>query len=98
MTTTTTFPRAHRSTVVPVNPTTWSQAYGYDQGQLRPLPAAILTVAGQGPLDSSGRLMHEDDPAAQLALAFANVADVVRDAGLRVADLAQLRIYVTDIA
>jgi len=97
MTTTTTIPATGRSPVVPINPTNWSQAFGFDQGQLRPLPAAILTVAGQGPLDASGRLMHEGDPAAQLALAFANVAAVVRAAGLTVADIAQLRIYVTDV-
>ena len=83
--------------VTPVNPSTWSQALGYDQGQLRASPRAVLTVAAQGPLDSLGRLVHEDDPAAQLALALANLEGVLQGAGMVPADLAQLRVYTTDM-
>jgi enamine deaminase RidA (YjgF/YER057c/UK114 family) len=83
--------------VTPVNPSTWSQALGYDQGQLRAAPRAVLTVAGQGSLDSLGRLVHEDDPAAQLALALANLEGVLAGAGMAPADLAQLRVYTTDM-
>jgi enamine deaminase RidA (YjgF/YER057c/UK114 family) len=85
----------------PVNPSTWSawsRALGYDQGQLRTAPQAVLTVAAQGPLDAGGRLLHEDDPAAQLALALANVESVLAAAGLGPGDLAQLRVYTTDMA
>lgn len=80
-----------------VNPTTWSQAFGYDQGQLRTGVSAILTIAGQGPVDESGRLLHDGDPAAQVALALANVERVLTAAGMELADLAQMRLYVTDI-
>lgn len=79
-----------------VNPTTWSQSYGYDQGQVR-TARRILTVAGQGPLDAQGRLLHEGDLAAQMALALHNVVEVVEAAGLRVQDIAQLRIFVLDV-
>ena len=88
------------ATTTPVTPsswTTWSLALGYDQGQLRAAPGAVLTVAAQGPLDAMGRLVHEDDPAAQLALALANVEAVLAAAGMRPADLAQLRVYTTDM-
>jgi enamine deaminase RidA (YjgF/YER057c/UK114 family) len=84
-------------TVTPVNPTSWSQALGFDQGQLRRDPSAVLTVAAQGPLDALGRLVHEDDPAAQLALALANLEDVLAAAGMGTGDLAQLRVYTTDL-
>jgi enamine deaminase RidA (YjgF/YER057c/UK114 family) len=86
--------------MTPVNPSTWSawtKQLGYDQGQLRAAPGAVLTVAAQGPLDSRGRLVHEDDPAAQLALALANVEAVLAAAGMAPADLAQLRVYTTDM-
>ncbi|TQJ48439.1 enamine deaminase RidA (YjgF/YER057c/UK114 family) [Phycicoccus sp. SLBN-51] len=88
------------ATTTPVTPSTWtawSRALGYDQGQLRAAPGAVLTVAAQGPLDAVGRLVHEDDPAAQLALALANVEAVLAAAGMRPADLAQLRVYTTDM-
>jgi enamine deaminase RidA (YjgF/YER057c/UK114 family) len=84
-------------TVTPVNPTSWSQALGFDQGQLRTDPSAVLTVAAQGPLDALGRLVHEDDPAAQLALALANLEDVLAAAGMGTGDLAHLRVYTTDL-
>jgi enamine deaminase RidA (YjgF/YER057c/UK114 family) len=86
--------------MTPVNPSSWSawtRALGYDQGQLRAAPRAVLTVAAQGPLDSLGRLVHEDDPASQLALALANVEAVLAAAGLGPVDLAQLRVYTTDM-
>jgi enamine deaminase RidA (YjgF/YER057c/UK114 family) len=87
--------------MTPVNSSTWSawtNGLGHDQGQLRAAPRAVLTVAAQGPLDSLGRLVHEDDPAAQLALALANVEAVLAAAGMEPADLAQLRVYTTDMA
>lgn len=87
----------HREDVEPINPSTWSQAFGYDQGQLRADARVVLTIAGQGPVDAEGRLLHAEDPAAQLALSLENVLEVVTRAGLRPTDLAQLRIYVTDI-
>jgi enamine deaminase RidA (YjgF/YER057c/UK114 family) len=86
--------------MTPVTPSTWtawSRALGYDQGQLRAAPRAVLTVAAQGPLDSVGRLVHADDPAAQLALALANLEAVLAAAGMVPGDLAQLRVYTTDM-
>ena len=82
--------------VVPVNPSGWSRSPDFDQGQLR-TGSRLLTVAAQGPLDESGQLMHDGDPAAQLALALANVARVLTDAGMDWADVAQLRVHTTDL-
>jgi enamine deaminase RidA (YjgF/YER057c/UK114 family) len=58
---------------------------------------AQLTIAAQGSLDALGLLVHEDDPAAQLALALVNVAGVLRAAGLDWTDLADLRVCTTDL-
>lgn len=80
-----------------INPTAWSQRFGYDQGQLRTGVTSVLTIAGQGPVDADGRLLHEGDVPAQMALALANVAAVVEQAGMRMADVAMLRIHVTDL-
>ena len=51
-----------------------------------------------GPLDETGRLVHEDDPAAQLALALANLANRLTAAGLTWADLRTLQVRTTDVA
>lgn len=88
---------APASSPVRINPTTWSAPLGFDQGQVRTHPTAVLTIAGQAPVDADGRLLHEGDVAAQLALALANLASVVEQAGMALTDLAQLRIFVTDM-
>lgn len=82
--------------VTAVNPSSWSRAKGFDQGQLRS-GTRLLTVAAQGPLDADGLLVHEDDPAAQLALTLANVAAVLVDAEMTWTDVAQIRVYTTDL-
>ncbi|MGY1741911.1 MULTISPECIES: Rid family hydrolase [unclassified Blastococcus] len=80
-----------------INPTTWNAAFGFDQGQLRPAPARLLTVAGQGPVDESGALLHEGDAAAQLALALANVEAVLAAGGMTWADVLRLTVYAVDL-
>jgi hypothetical protein len=52
---------------VRINPTTWNEPFGFDQAQLRRAPKWVLTVAGQGPVDGDGQLVHEGDVAAQVA-------------------------------
>ncbi len=50
------------------------------------------------PLDSRGCLHHPDDPAAQLLLAWTRLAAALADAGLRPADLTELRVITADVA
>ncbi|HSU03777.1 MAG TPA: FAD-binding oxidoreductase [Nocardioides sp.] len=57
-----------------------------------------LRVPSQGPLDAEGRLVHEDDDAAQLALALANVEAQLAAARLGPDDLAELHVRTTDLA
>ena len=85
------------TTALGLNPSTWSRALGYDQGRVARSPSMVLTIAAQGPLDQLGRLVHEDDPAAQLALTLANVAGLLEAAGMAWHDVAQLRVYTTDL-
>ncbi len=49
-----------------------------------------------GSLDESGRLVHEDDLAAQLALSVARFEAALTAAGLGFTDLAELRVLTTD--
>ena len=80
-----------------LNPTTWNLGFHYDQAQLRPAPAQLLTVAGQGSIDADGQFLHEGDVAAQMALAVANVEDLLARGGMDLADVLRLTVYVTDM-
>ena len=84
-------------TPVRINPTTWNEPFGFDQAQLRVAPQRILTVAGQGPVDSDGALMHVDDVAAQVALAMANVEIVLAAGGMDLGDVFAMTVYAVDV-
>ncbi|WP_433782254.1 RidA family protein [Actinomycetospora sp. CA-101289] len=80
-----------------INPTSWNSGFRYDQAQLRPAPTQLLTVAGQGSLDAEGALLHEGDLTAQMALAMANLEDLLARAGMDLRDVTRLVVYVTDM-
>ena len=56
----------------------------------------MTTFPATGSLDSLGRLVHEDDAAAQLALSMASLEARVTAAGFQLADLTRLRVLATD--
>jgi enamine deaminase RidA (YjgF/YER057c/UK114 family) len=85
------------ASLVALNPFAGAVADGYDQGQRRDGVGTVLTVAGQGAFDERGRLLHLDDPVAQLLLALANVGTVLEAGGLGWGDVAQLRVWATDL-
>jgi enamine deaminase RidA (YjgF/YER057c/UK114 family) len=80
-----------------INPTSWNTGFRYDQAQLRPAPTQLLTVAGQGSLDADGALLHEGDLTAQMALAMANLEDLLARGGMDLRDVTRLVVYVTDM-
>jgi hypothetical protein len=51
-----------------------------------------------GSLDRFGRLVHEDDAAAQLALSMSRLEDALADGGYAVGDVGALRVLTTDRA
>jgi enamine deaminase RidA (YjgF/YER057c/UK114 family) len=83
--------------VTRINPNPWAAAVGFDHAQLRPFPSQVVTVSAQGSTAPDGALLHEGDVTAQLALAVANLEEVLRDAGMGLADVAKLTVYATDI-
>lgn len=58
----------------------------------------MITIPEHGPLDEQGRLVHEDDVAAQLALAVSRLEASLVASGRTLADLAELRVSTTDPA
>jgi enamine deaminase RidA (YjgF/YER057c/UK114 family) len=99
MTTGSAVPTVTRSAASParINPTTWNEPFGFDQAQLRRAPEWVLTVAGQGPVDGDGQLVHEGDVAAQVAQAMANVEIVLAAAGMDLGDVFGMTVYAVDV-
>ena len=79
------------------NPTTWNGFFRFDQAQLRPAPARLLTLAGQCPTDIDGNLEHAGDVGAQLGAALDNARDLLDAAGMTLADVTRMVVYVTDM-
>ena len=58
----------------------------------------MRTIPATGPVDDLGLLVHEDDAAAQLALAMAHLEAAVRVADHDLTDLAAIRVVTVDRA
>jgi enamine deaminase RidA (YjgF/YER057c/UK114 family) len=80
----------------PINPEELAPPVGFAHGWLvEHGEQRTLWLAGQCGYDRDGRVAHPGDLVAQLDQALANIALVLRDAGLEYADVVQLNFYVT---
>lgn len=80
-----------------INPVQWSQAMGFNQGEVVSGATRTLYISGQTAMDADGRPQHDGDIAAQLALAVDNVEAVLREADMSLANLVRLSVYTTDV-
>jgi enamine deaminase RidA (YjgF/YER057c/UK114 family) len=80
-----------------INPTTWSQELGFNQGELVSGHTRTLYCSGQTAMGDDGRPQHEGDQAAQLALSLDNLEAVLGGAGMSLADVVRLNVYTTDV-
>ena len=60
-----------------VNPVTWSQEMGFNQGEVISGETRTLYISGQTAMSKDGRPEHDGDVEAQLALAVANLEAVL---------------------
>ncbi|MEV0444675.1 RidA family protein [Streptomyces spectabilis] len=79
-----------------VNPVTWSQELGFNQGELVSGHTRTLYVSGQTATSADGEPRHDGDIAAQLALSIDNLEAVLGEAGMSLAHLVRLNVYTTD--
>ncbi len=80
-----------------VNPVTWSQEMGFNQGEIVSGVTRTLYLSGQTAMSREGRPEHDGDVAAQLALAADNLEAVLTEAGMSLANLVRLNVYTTDV-
>ena len=79
-----------------INPAELAAPVGFAHGWLvEHGEQRTLWLAGQCGYDRDGRVAHRGDLLGQLDQALANMALVLRDAGLTFADVVQLNFYVT---
>ena len=80
-----------------VNPWEWSKTFGFSQAVVLEGPQRFLLCSGQTATGPDGSPPQTTDMSEQLAAAFANLAHVLNDAGMTMADVAKLTIYTTDV-
>lgn len=80
-----------------INPWTWSQNLGYNQGEVITSATRHLNCAGQTAVDENGAPQHDGDMRAQIALALDHLEAVLKGADMTLANITQLRIYTTDV-
>ena len=81
----------------PINPTSWSLRYGFNQGELVLGASQTLICAGQCAQDADGRPQHEGDMKGQITLAVDNLEALLKAAGMTLSNLVHIRIYTTDV-
>jgi enamine deaminase RidA (YjgF/YER057c/UK114 family) len=80
-----------------VNPVTWSEEMGFNQGEIVSGDTRTLYCSGQTAMSADGEPRHAGDMAAQLALSLDNLEAILGDAGMSLTNLVRLNIYTTDV-
>jgi enamine deaminase RidA (YjgF/YER057c/UK114 family) len=80
-----------------VNPWAWQDQFGFSQAIEVSGAERALYCAGQTSSDENGATVGGDDMAAQAAKALDNLETVLGEAGLSLANVARLNLYVTDM-
>jgi enamine deaminase RidA (YjgF/YER057c/UK114 family) len=80
-----------------VNPWTWQDNFGFSQGVEYTGHTRVLVCAGQTSSDENGTPVHAGDMTAQIGKALDNLEEVLKKAGMSLANVVRLNIYTTDV-
>ena len=80
-----------------INPTSWSQQFGFNQGELVEGHTRTLFLSGQTSIGDDGRVQHAGDLRAQAGLALDSVESVLAEAGMTLSNVVRMTIYTTEI-
>lgn len=81
----------------PVNPWDWSLNLGYNQAERIEGVTRQVICAGQTAVDANGAPQHPGDMRGQIGLALDNLEAVLTEAGMGLANVIRLGVYVTDV-
>lgn len=79
------------------NPWTWNTGLGFEQAVEVRGGERTVYCAGQTAVDADGAPLAGGDYAKQFEVALDNVATVLAQAGMTLADVVRMNIYVTDV-
>lgn len=88
---------APKLTRQPVNPWSWGEAIGMNQGEVVSGAKRTLYLSGQTALDADGKVVPGQDLRTQFNAAFDNLDTVLKAAGMTRANVVQMVIYATDV-
>lgn len=80
-----------------VNPWNWSQALGYNQGEIIQDVKRQLICSGQTSVDDKGNPQHLEDMRMQMDLALNNLDAVLKNAEMSLTNISKLSIFTTDV-
>ncbi|MFD3533056.1 RidA family protein [Streptomyces sp. NPDC058664] len=80
-----------------VDPVTWSEKLGFNQGEVVSGHTRTLYVSGQTAMSGDGEPRHDGDMEGQLTLSVDNLEAVLGEAGMSLANLVRLNLYTTDV-
>lgn len=80
-----------------INPVSWSQELGFDQGLVVSGGSRTLYCAGQTATGGDGSPQHPEDMAGQLGLALDNLEAVLAAADMSLTNLVRLNVYSTNV-
>lgn len=81
----------------PINPWSWSQKFGFNQGELVEAGKRTLHCSGQCAMDKDGKPQYAGDMRGQVKLAFDNLEAVLREAEMTLANVVNIVSYTTDV-
>lgn len=82
---------------IAVNPWEWSLPLGYNQAEVVTGVTRQVICAGQTAVDGAGRPQHPGDMRGQIGLALDNLESVLAGAGMTLAHVVRLGVFVTDV-
>ena len=80
-----------------INPWEWQNNFGFVQANDISGVSRMLVCSGQVSVDENGAPVHAGDMAGQVTKTLDNLETVLKEAGLELSDVVQMKCYTTDV-
>lgn len=80
-----------------INPVSWSNKYGFVQGNMVKNGKTIVFTAGQVSVDKDGKLLHPNNMEKQMEVVMDNIEIILKKADVEYKDIVKFNYYTTDI-
>lgn len=81
----------------PVNPWEWSKQYQFNQAEIVEGSTRQLVCSGQTSIGADGSVQHPNEMRPQVTAALDNLEEVLKGAGMSLANVVHMTIYTTDV-